>query len=115
MFKSLKHPEEFVNKIDSLILIHEDKHLEMSKVKVFEENAWNAFALEHHKIYFAKSCIEFVHLQKFWSISSCYPHLVSWLSQIRLMGNFGFNASIPWAKTTDSTIYFICKEGEGAL
>ena len=77
MFKSLKHPEEFVNKIDSLILIHEDKHLEMSKVKVFEENAWNAFALEHHNIDFAKSCIECVPLQKFWSISSCYPHLVS--------------------------------------
>ena len=87
----------------------------MSKVKVFEENAWNAFVLEQRKFDFVKSCIEFVPLQKFWSISSCYPHLVGWLSPCRLMGNFGLHASIPWAKTTDSTIYFICKEGEEAL
>ena len=86
-FKSLKHPEEFVNKIDSLIFIHEDKylliyykHLIMSKVKVFEENAWNAFVLEQREFDFVKSCIEFVPLQKFSSISSCYPHLVGWLS-----------------------------------
>ena len=35
--------------------------------------------------------------------------------QIRLKRNFGLNASIPWATTTDSTIYFICKEGEETL
>ena len=32
------------------------------------------------------------------------------------MGNFGLNtSSIPWAKTTDSAICFICVEGEETL
>ena len=54
--------------------------------------------------------------QKFWSISSYYPDLVCRLHvQIRLMGNFGLNTSIPWATTTDSAICFICKEGEETL
>ena len=36
--------------------------------------------------------------QKFWSISSYYPDLLCCLHvQIRLMGNFGLNTSIPWA------------------
>ena len=35
--------------------------------------------------------------------------------QIRLMGNFGLNTSIPMAKTTDGAICFICKEGEETL
>ena len=41
-----------------------------SKIKVLEENAWNAFVLEHRSFDFAKSCLELVPPQKFWSISS---------------------------------------------
>ena len=52
------------------------KAIIMSKVKVFEENAWNAFVLEHRKFDFAKSCLELVPPQKFWSISNFYPGLV---------------------------------------
>ena len=92
------------------------KTIVKSKIKVFEENAWSAFFLEHPSFDFAKSCLELVPPQKFWSISSYYPDLVCRLYlQIRLMGNFGLNTSIPWAKTTDSTICFICKEGEVTL
>ena len=55
-------------------------------------------------------------LKKFLSICSYYPDLVCRLHvQIRLMGNFGLNTSIPWATTTDSTICFICKEDEETL
>ena len=87
-----------------------------SKIKMFEENAWSAFVLEHPSFDFAKSCLELVPSQKFWSISSYYPDLVCRLHvQIRLMGNFGLNTSIPWATTTDSTTCFICKEGEETL
>ena len=70
----------------------------MSKVKVFEENAWNAFVLEHIKSDFAKSCLEHVPPQNFWSISSFYPDLVGRHHvKIRLTDNFefGLNASIP--------------------
>ena len=87
-----------------------------SKIKVFEENAWSAFVLEHPSFDFAKSCLELVPPEKFWSISSYYPDLVCRLHvPIRRMGNFRLNTSIPWAKTTDSTICFICKEGEETL
>ena len=71
------------------------KAIVMSKVKVFEENGWNAFVLKQYKFGFAKSCSELVPPQKLWSISSFYPDLVSRLHvQTRLVGNFGLNASI---------------------
>ena len=70
-----EHPDEFVNNIDSLIFIHEDKHLlisykhlVMSQFKMSEENAWTAFVLKRHKFDFVKSCIELVPLQNFWAI-----------------------------------------------
>ena len=87
-----------------------------SKIKVFEENAWSAFVPEHPSFDFAKSCLELVPPKKFWSISSYYSDLVCRLYvQIRLMGNLGLNTGIPWARTTDSAISFICKEGEETL
>ena len=86
------------------------KAIVMSKVKVFEENAWNAFVLEHRKFDFAKSWLQLVPRQKFRLISSFYPDLVSRIHvQMRLIGNFGLNTSIPWAETTDSIISFISK------
>ena len=30
--------------------------------------------------------------------------------QVRLMGNFGLNGSLPWLQNTDGAICFICKE-----
>ena len=83
---------------------------------MFEENAWSALVLEHPCFDFAKSCLNLCLFKKFWSISSSYPDLVCRLHvQIRLMGNFCLYTSIPFAKTTDSTICFICKEGEETL
>ena len=62
---------------------------------MFEENAWSAFVLEHPSFDFAKSCLELVPPQKFWSIFSYCPDLVCRFHvQIRLMGNFGLNTSI---------------------
>ena len=62
---------------------------------MFEENATNAFVFEHPSLDFAKSWLELVPLQKFWTISSFYPDQVCRLHvQIRLMGNFGLNTPI---------------------
>ena len=30
--------------------------------------------------------------------------------QVRIIGNFGLNGSVPWVKDTESTLCFICKE-----
>ena len=63
---------------------------------MFEENAWNAFALEHPKFDFTKFCSELVPPQKLWSISNFYTELVGRLHvQIRLTGNFSLNSSLP--------------------
>ena len=87
-----------------------------SQKLVFEENAWNAFVPEHPCLDFAKSCLEPVPPQKVWTISSFYADLVCpFHVQFRLMGNFGLNNSITWVTTTDSTICFICKEGDETL
>ena len=57
-----------------------------TKIKVFEKNAFDAFVLEHPSLDFAKSCLERVPPQKFWSISSFYPDRVCRLHvQVRLL------------------------------
>ena len=30
--------------------------------------------------------------------------------QVRIIGNFGLNGSVPWVKDIESTLCFICKE-----
>ena len=83
---------------------------------MFEEKAWSAFVLEHPGFDSAMSCLELVPPQKVWSISSHCPDLVCRLDvQTRLMGNFRLNTSIPWATTTDSIIWFICKASKEIL
>ena len=52
----------------------------------------------------------------FWSISNQYPDLVTRLHvQIRLMGNFGFGACVPWTIRADESLCFVCKEGKDDL
>ena len=41
----------------------------------------------------------------FWSISNQYPDLVTRLHvQVRLMGNFGFSACVPWTVRADESL-----------
>ena len=50
-------------------------------------------------------------IQQFWSIADEYLDLVTRLhTQARLMGNFGFSASVPWLKDTEGALCFIFKE-----
>ena len=52
----------------------------------------------------------------FWSISNQYPDLVTRLHvQIRLMGNFGFCACVPWTIRADESLCFVCKEAKDDL
>ena len=46
--------------------------------------------------------------QKFWSKANSCPDLVSRLHvQVKLMGNFGLNAEVPWFYDTESRALFV--------
>ena len=52
----------------------------------------------------------------FRSISNQYPDLVTRLHvQIRLTGNFGFSACVPWTIRADESHCFVCKEAKDDL
>ena len=61
-------------------------------------------------------CLDLVSPQMFWSISNQYPDLVTRLHvQIKLMGNFGFSACVPWTIRADESVCFVCKEAKDDL
>ena len=81
-----------------------------TKIREFEENTWKKFVIAHPSYKLSKTCLDFVSPQMFWSISYEYPDLVTRLHvQIRLMGNFGFRACVPWTIRVDESLCFICK------
>ena len=51
-----------------------------TKIRELEENAWIDFVQKHPSFKFARTCLDNVSPQKFWSISDQYPDLqsVSW-------------------------------------
>ena len=52
----------------------------------------------------------------FWSISNQYPDSVNRLHvQIRLVGNFGFSACVPWTIRADKSLCFVCQEAKDDL
>ena len=58
-----------------------------------------------------QSCLENLSPFRFWSIANQFPDLVIRMHiQVRLMGNFGLNSSLPWLQNSDGAICFICKE-----
>ena len=92
------------------------KAIVKTKIREFEENAWIEFVQKHPSFKFARTCLDNVSPHKFWSISDQYPDLVCRLHvQIRLMGNFGFSAELPWASKADDALCFICKESNDNL
>ena len=51
----------------------------------------------HPNMRVIKSCLENVSPFSFWSLANQFPDLVSRLHfQVRLIGNFGLNGSLPW-------------------
>ena len=71
------------------------------KAKIIEKEAddWYLFCTHHPSMQVAQGYLENIHPYQFWSIADHYPDLVKRLHvQIRLMGNFGLNGSVPWLK-----------------
>ena len=81
------------------------------KIYDFEGHAWDSFCESHPNMTVVQSCLENVSPFRFWSLANQFSDLVSRMHvQVRLMGNFGLNGSLPWLQNTDGAICFICKE-----
>ena len=92
------------------------KSIVKTKIRIFEVNTWKNFVIAHSSYKLSKTCLDLVSPQMFWSISNQYPDLVPRLHvQIRLMGNFGFSACVPWTITADESLCFVCKEAKDDL
>ena len=77
----------------------------------FEGRAWDSFYESHPNMRVAQSCLENVSSFRFWSLANQFPDLVSRMHvQVRLMGNFGLDSSLPQLQDTDVAICLICKE-----
>ena len=82
------------------------KSIMKTKIREFEVNTWKNFAIVHPSYKLAKTCLDLVSPQMFWSISNQYPDVVTRLHvQIRLMGNFGFSACVPWTIRADESLF----------
>ena len=56
-------------------------------------------------------CFENMPPHQFWSLANEHSKLVTRMhTQVRLMGNFAHDGSLPWLKDTEGTLWFICKE-----
>ena len=93
------------------------KSIVKTKIREFEVNTWKNFVIAHHSYKLAETCLDLVSPQMFWSISSQYPDLVVTRLhvQIRLMGNFGFSACVPWTIRADESLCFVCKEAKNDI
>ena len=82
-----------------------------TKIREFKVNTWKNFVIAHRSYKLAETCLDLVSSQMFLSISNQCPDLVTRLHvQIRLMGNFGFSACLPWSIRADESLCFVCKE-----
>ena len=82
------------------------------KTKILEKETddWFRFCSDHPSMRVAQTCLENISPYQFWSIANHYPDLVSRLHvQIRLMGNFGLNGSVPWLTNTVGELCLFCK------
>ena len=83
-----------------------------SRIREKEVSDWKIFCHEHPNMQITQAVFDHLTPSKFWSITDHYPDLVSRLHiQVRLMGNFGLNAGVPWLHGIPGALCFICKEG----
>ena len=83
-----------------------------SRIREKEVSDWKIFCADHPNMQITQVVFDHLTPSQFWSITDHYPDVVSRLHvQIRLMGNFGLNASVSWLCGTPSTLCCNCKEG----
>ena len=84
------------------------KKIVQDKIFDFERRAWDSFCECDPNMRVVQSCLENMSPFRFWSPANQFPDLVSRLHvQVRLMGNFGLNGSLPWLQNTDGAICFL--------
>ena len=72
------------------------------EVRNSEMNKWTEYCVSHSTQHLTKAYIDNIPPQQFWSLTDQYPDLVRHLHvQVRLMGNLGLNAGVPWLSDTD--------------
>ena len=72
--------------------------------------AWSQFCEAHPDMRVVWACFENMPPRHFWFLANEYPDLVTRMhTQVRVMGSFGLNGSIPWLRDTDVTLSFMCK------
>ena len=82
------------------------------EVRNSEMNKWTEYCVSHSTQHLTKAYIDNIPPQQFWSLTDQYHDLVRHLHvQVRLMGNLGLNAEVPWLSDTDGRKCFICKNG----
>ena len=87
------------------IVYHEVRNSEMKK-------KWTECCVSHPNLHLAKACIDTIPPEQFWSLIDQYHNLVRHLHvQVRLVGNLGLSAGVPWLSDTDGRKCFICKNG----
>ena len=83
-----------------------------TRVRNFEDNAWDDYCVNHPGMNIAQACLKKVMPYQFWCSADNYSDLVSRIHiQIRLMSNFGLNSGVPWHVGTNGSLCLICKEG----
>ena len=81
-----------------------------NKNRLKELDNWNSFCSDHPGFQVAKTCLDNVTSEKFWSLADQFSDLVSRFHvQIRLMSNLGLCGMVPWLLNTDGAMRFICK------
>ena len=83
-----------------------------TKVRNFEDDAWADYFANHPGMYIAQARLRNVTPYQLWCLPDNYPELVSRMHiQIRLMGNFGLNGSVPWHVGTNRSHCLIYRHG----
>ena len=80
------------------------KKIVRDKICDFVGRAWDSFCESHPNMRVVQSCLVNLSPFRFWSDLVSRMHV-----QVRLMGNFGLNGSLPCLQNTDGAICFICK------
>ena len=88
------------------------KWIVKTKVRNSEDHTWAGYCVDHPSMHIAQGYLDNVTPYQFWCLADDYPDLVSRMHiQIRLMGNFGLNAGVPWYVGTNGAPCLICKQG----